>query len=308
MSEGVVFYDSADEDQIEPTEWHYFWEDSTGSAIRYFASEAEYETHLQRVRRASFGGEFDEREENLLSLLLHPDTSEFPELDDYRESFIQNYFHLKQRIEHERKGKVYCEGEFDAWSREVATLELKADLQQVVLEGRPQNRQDHGYGIQALHPAVHNMIIELCEEHEGAVLGVVMKSRWDRVLRHVPPYVEHAGEDLDIPFEAYIRAREPQEVAYVQQHIRLRKDNSTIRFIDDLTFLLVQVWMRLHDGHELYCTSRCTYREEMGARLRALYVYGCLTPANPYDAQPNTSLQEILELHLTDGDLLYYGE
>lgn len=302
MSEDLVFYSSEDEDQIESTEWHYVWEDSRGSAIKYFATEAEYETHLQRVRRASFRDEFNEQEENLLSLLLHPDTSDFPELGDCRESFIQNYFHLKQRIEHERKGKVYREAEFDGWSREVATLELKADLQQLVREGRrPQHGQTDGHDTRVLHPAVRDLIIELCEEHQGAVLGAVMKSRWHRALRHVPSYVEHTGKDLENPFKAWVRASGPQEVAYIRQHLRLRKDNSIIRFMSDLTFLLVQVWMKLHEGHELYCTNQCTYREEMGARIRALYIYGCLSPTNHNDRWPSTSLQEILEQHLTDG-------
>jgi len=306
MSGGEVYYDPEGEDQAEPTEWRHVWEDSTGSSIKYFASESEYESHRQRVRRASFGDQFDEREENLLSFLLHPDTSDFPELGDYRESFIQIYFHLKQRIEHERKGELYSEAGFDGWSREVATLELKADLQQLVLEGRrPQHGQVNGYRIRALHPAVRDLIIELCEEHQGAVLGAVMKSRWNRILRHVPSYVEHAGEDLETPFKAWVTAGQPQEVAYVQQYLRLSKDNSIIRFIGDLTFLLVQVWMKLHEGHELFCTSQCTYRDEMGARLRALYVYGCLAPASHNDGQPNTPLQEILEQHLTDGVPLY---
>ncbi|KAF8429264.1 hypothetical protein EV426DRAFT_673481 [Tirmania nivea] len=302
MSEEAIYYTSEDEEQTEPTEWHHVWEDSTGRAIKYFATKAEYETHLQRVRRASFGDRFHEREENLLSLLLHPDTSDFPELDDYRENFIRNYFHLKQRIEHERNGKMYREAEFDGWSREVATLELKADLQQLVLEGRrPQHGQVNGHGIRALHPAVRDLIIELCEEHQGAVLDAIMKSRWNRVLRHVPHYIEHPGEDLETPFKAWIRASGPQEVAYVHQHLRMRKDNNITRFIGDLTFLLIQVWMKLHEGHELYCTSQCTYREEMGARIRALYVYGCLAPANHNSGQPNISLQEILEQHVTDG-------
>jgi len=306
MGEEAVYCDSEDENQTVSTEWRHAWEDSTGSATRCFATEAEYKTHLQRVRRASFGDGFDEREENLMSLLLHPDTSDFPELDDYREIFIRNYFHLKQCIEHKKKGEVYREVEFDGWSREVATLELKADLKQLVLEGRrQQHEQANGHGTRALHPAVRDMIIELCEVHQGAVLGAVMKSRWNEVLRHVPPYVEHPGEDLETPFKAWVRASGPQEVAYLQQHLRLRKDNSTIRFIGDLIFLLVQVWMKLHEGHELYCTSRCTYREEMGARIRALYVYGCLAPDSHHDGRPNSSLQEILDQHLTDGVPLY---
>lgn len=253
-----------------------------------------------RIRSASFGERFTNQEMELITLLMHIDTEELPELGDYRRGFFSAYFHLKQRIEHEKRGQEYREIEFDAWNRHIATFELKADLQKLILEGRrrrPGQPLTNGQE-QRLHRHIRDLLINFCEGHQKAILSNLMTSRWRKVLRHVPGY-EHPGEDLTINFKSWIRAPGQQEVEYIQHHLEYKNDHNMIRFLGDMTFLMVEVWLKLHEGHELHCGNECDYREQMGAKIRALYVYGCLASANG-DGGANTPLKEILDRHIVE--------
>ena len=283
------------------SQWSYVWEIGNGETIKYFDNEADYQECQRRIRRSSFGGRFSDKEVELISLLLHINTGDLPNLGEYREIFITEYFHMKRSLEKQQNEGKVMKIEFDDWNRHMVAHELKIDLQRLVLEGRPGNRDNHTliHNFQ-LGMEVRNLLIAFCEEHERAILCALMESHWPKVLRHTPGY-EHLGEDLTSNFKSWIQAPGKYEVDYIHKHIRLQSDNDIARFMQDLSFLLVEIYLKLHDGHELYCGEECDYREEMGSKLRALYVYGCLGSEEFHkDGESNTQLKQLLEQHITE--------
>lgn len=295
------------------SQWSYVWQNENSENIKYFDNEADYQKCQRRIRSSSFGERFSDQEVELISLLLHINTGDLPNLGEYREIFITEYFHMKRKLEQQQNGEKVTKVEFDGWNRHMVAHELKIDLQRLVLEGR---RRGPGYRGAAhaqghnfqLNRDVRNLLIAFCEEHERAVLCVLMESSWRTVLRHAPGYYdEHLGEDLTSNFKSWIQAPGKYEVDYIQNYIRLQRDNDIARFMQDLSFLLVEIYLKLHEGHELYCGEECDYREEMGAKLRALFVYGCLGGSQEFhkDGEPNnnnnnTQLKQLLEQHITE--------
>lgn len=287
-------------------QWNYVWESENGETIiKYFDSEADYQECHDRIRSSSFGETFSDKEVELISLLLHINTGDLPNLGEYREVFITEYFHMKRRLEQQQQnGEKVAKIEFDGWNRHMVAHELKIDLQRLVLEGRKRATEYHDNNTPShnaqLNMEVRSLLIAFCEEHERAILCVLMESSWRTALRHVPG-CEHPGEDLTSDFKSWIQAPGKCEVDYIHEHIRLQRDNDIARFMQDLSFLLVEIYLKLHEGHELYCGEECDYREEMGAKLRALFVYGCLGSEGPHiDGEPNIQLKQLLEQHITE--------
>ena len=283
----------------EDKRWCLVFEDNNEGVTQYYDSEADYRTaaYMARIRRSSFGERFTDMEIELVTLLLHIDTHDFPELEVYRDQFIPEYFKLKQQVEKERgvEQPGHQAIEFDDWNRLMATHELKSDLQTLILEGRTsnlRNTQTNGASSK-IHPHVRHLLIDFCEKHEIEILRSLMESRWPQLLKHTRGY-EHLGKDLSHTFNAWRQFGDADQLEYIMHHIRYQRDNNITRFVDDLTFLITNVYLKLHEGHE-DCDDECDYREKMGAKLRALYFYGCL------DADvPGTFLRDILEYHIED--------
>ncbi|KAI5811333.1 hypothetical protein DFH27DRAFT_605438 [Peziza echinospora] len=237
-----------------------------------------------------------DQEKELVSLLLHIDTTDMPNLDEERDPYIERYYHLKEgHADHSRP--------FDDDARTEATKKFKKDLNQLVLDGRPVLPEsvrtgrfaispiDTGPKPPPLDPEIRRLLIDFCELHEQAILAAIMsnsRTKTKRIfLKHTP--VEYMWDDdqnsphkrncepLYVTFDSYRASFEPAAAAeYIMDYIRFEFDDDLPRFINDLTFVVVIVYLRLHQGHLESCGPECEHREEMGARMRAMHYYGCL--------------------------------
>ncbi|KAF8467375.1 hypothetical protein BDZ91DRAFT_848584 [Kalaharituber pfeilii] len=278
--------------------WRYVWDPDIEDGVKQFQSEEEYNTFMSMIRRSSFGEHFTSIEQELMTLLLYIDTNGFePHFHIYRESFIRDYHNLKQTMVHERGGAPNFD--FDGWARHMSTIELKVDIQTLVLHGRKANSCNGQDGVPDLDPRLLNLLINFCQETAFCILQEVMLAQWNKDLGHASA-CEHLGKNFSWRFKAWRQPCMEEEIDYIKRYIRFDRDNNLVRFMDDLMFLLTEIYLKLHDGHA-NCNQGCVYRTKMGAKLRALFFYGCLgaDPLTSIEVKQHT-LREMVCSHIVD--------